>query len=288
MEVNLDSVEHGTHFTASERPIFNVLKATLQYPGNQQAKIEKLTNDIIFFCKSSSYGSGILWNVWSVVIEIILYIPPDHPWQECFIQCLSSLRQRDDTISSYDQPSQTDLPWADLPNLSYCMREKWLDPTDDDEALDEEVAKWKNLNSFVARVTATGFAPWLTFPFWQLRTALEEPPVKGLAMNCRLWVACEWVIHCAGIISEEMNSIKDLDESLARSLSGGSLYDGKELLGTERWEFWKRRFSEINADAGKLGLDTAVTKKVVDALKKMDEITIGGLETSHEAEAKVG
>ncbi|OTA94725.1 hypothetical protein M434DRAFT_394512 [Hypoxylon sp. CO27-5] len=288
MEIDLSSAEE-TDFTPFERPIFNVLKATLQYPGNQQAKIEKLADDIIFFCKSSSHGSGILWHVWSVVIEIIFYIPPGHPWQDCFIQCLSSLRQRDDTISSYDQPStQTDLPWEDLPNLSYCVREKWLDPTDAEEELDEEFTKWKNFNSFVARVTSTGFAPWLSFPIWQLRTALEEPPVKGSAMDCRLWVASEWIIHCADIIFEDISSLKDPDEGLARSLSAGPLYDGKALLGAERWKFWKRRFSELNADSGKLELDNAVSNRILEALERMDKIEIGQLETSNETEASVG
>ncbi|KAI1409448.1 hypothetical protein F5Y13DRAFT_181956 [Hypoxylon sp. FL1857] len=271
MEISLDCAEE-VDFTALERAIFNVLKATLQYPGNPHAKTEKLANDIIFFCESSLEAvnvSEVLWDTWSVIVEIIFCVPPDHPWQDCIIGCLSSLRNRDDAIPKHDRSSL----WADLPNLSLCIREKWIDPTYTGEESKEEFDKWENLNSFVARVTSTGFAPWLNFPIWQLRMALEEPPLKGPAMSCRLWVASEWIIHCANLIFEEIGSTNEPDESTARALGPGPLYDGKEILGRERWEFWKRKFSELNNEAGKLELDTAIAKRIGETVKVMDAIT---------------
>lgn len=134
----------------------------------------------------------------------------------------------------------------------------------------EEFTKWENLNSFVARLTEAGFAPWLNFPIWQLRMALEEPPVKGPAMACRLRVATEWVIHCADAIFEEINLKEELDESLSRALKTGSLYEGKPPLSVERWNFWKKRFIEIIGNLGNLDLDSSFTRRLSDAYWKME------------------
>jgi hypothetical protein len=147
-----------------------------------------------------------------------------------------------------------------------------LDPTEIGEELIEEFARWKNLNSFVARLTSTCFAYWLHFPIWQLRGALEEPPVKGSAMECRIWVASVWIIHCADIIYEDMNSNEKLNENEARAIGTGTLGNDIQPLSVERWEFWKKRFSKLAADAGSLGLGTDIIGKISDALKSMDAV----------------
>ncbi|RDL35973.1 uncharacterized protein BP5553_06585 [Venustampulla echinocandica] len=232
MEISLRSIDFS-HFTDSERAIFNVLRVTLQYPANPQVKGAKLADDISFFL---------------------------------LIRSLDNLRQRDDLISDHGQP------WKELPNLSFSAREQWSDPTVTGEGLSEEFAKWKNLNSFVARLTSTGFAPWLHLPIWQLRTALEEPPVEGSAMECRLWVASEWIIYCADPIFKYMTPNEELDEGTARALRTGTLCDGKSPLGVERWGFWKKRFSKFAADASGLKLDSAITGRISNALNIMDAV----------------
>ncbi|KAB2569556.1 hypothetical protein DBV05_g11770 [Lasiodiplodia theobromae] len=204
MEIDLQPLEE-IDFTNSERAIFNVLKATLQYPANPQTKGLKLADDIDFFCKSAE-GEGA------------------------------------------------------------------VNPTYTGEDVGEEFTKWENLNSFVARLTKAGFAPWLNFPIWQLRITLEEPPVKGPAMACRLRVATEWVIHCADAIFDEINSKEELDESLARALRTGPLYEGKPPLSIERWDFWKKRFSEIGGDLGDLEVDSAISGRILAALRSMDAV----------------
>ncbi|KAH6678206.1 hypothetical protein B0J14DRAFT_635359 [Halenospora varia] len=157
----------------------------------------------------------------SVVIDKVCCIPPGHSWQDSLVLSLDSLH-----------------------------------PTYTSEELSKEFIKWKNLNSFVARFTSTGFAPWVNLPIWQLRMALEEPPVKGSAMEC-------WISHLQGY---------ELDESTVRSLRTGPLCDDKPPLSVERWEFWKERFSELAADAGSLGLDSAITGRISDSLKSMDAV----------------
>lgn len=91
-------------------------------------------------------------------------------------------------------------------------------------------------------------------------------------MECRVWVASEWIIHCAGPIFQDMNSKEEPDESTARSLRTGPLCNDKQPLSVERWEFWKKRFSELAADAGSLGFDGALTVRISNALKSMDAV----------------
>lgn len=112
MDVSLQSVE-DVNFADSERAIFNVLKATLQYPANPQAKCAKLADDINFFCISREKDvdvGEILWEVWSVVIDIVYCIPSGHLWQDSLVQSLDSLRQRDGAILEYDEVRDASNP----------------------------------------------------------------------------------------------------------------------------------------------------------------------------------
>ena len=94
--VDLDSVDL-TDFTDSERAIFNVLRATLQYPATPSAKNEKLANDMIFLCKKQDADvGGMLWGIWTTLIDIVYLIPPDHPWQNSLVQSLLILRRLED------------------------------------------------------------------------------------------------------------------------------------------------------------------------------------------------
>ena len=140
------------------------------------------------------------------------------------------------------------------------------------ERLSQDLSQWKNFNSFIARLTSTGFAPWMNLPIWQLREALEEPPDAGPAMSCRMWVASEWIIHCASPIFQYLDSKEKLSEGSARAIRTGSLYSDKPPLSVERWNFWKKRLSEIASEANRLELNHAATAHILDALTKMDAI----------------
>lgn len=145
-------------------------------------------------------------------------------------------------------------------------------PGEETEKLRELLSRWKNLNSFVARLSSSGIAPGITYPIWQLREALEEPPLQGPAMECRIWVASEWIINYADAIFEEMNSKEEVDEDTARVLQGGTLYKGKPPLSPERWTFWRDRFTALLTGALSLGLNSVVATRISDALRSMDSI----------------
>ncbi|KAL7624170.1 hypothetical protein AAE478_005727 [Parahypoxylon ruwenzoriense] len=117
--------------------------------------------------------------------------------QNASVSSLDSFYQRDGAILSHNE-----------------MR--GANPAYTSEELSEEFSKWMNSNSFVARLTSTSFPPWLNLPIRQLRMALEEPPVKGAAMGCRVWPATAWIIHCEDPIFKDINSKEELDENTAR------------------------------------------------------------------------
>ena len=103
MEIDLQSVG-DMDLTQSERAIFNVLKATLQYPARPQAKIGKIAEDIHFCCTSQEEDAHVgLWVVWSVVIDIVCFIPSGHSWQDSLIQSLERLRRRDDAVPQHNK-----------------------------------------------------------------------------------------------------------------------------------------------------------------------------------------
>ncbi|KAI0006249.1 hypothetical protein F4779DRAFT_597146 [Xylariaceae sp. FL0662B] len=254
------------------RVIFNLLKATLQYPtANPRLTAAKLADDINFICQAEDRPGGIpnviLW-VWSEVIDLATCIPPDHPWQDALVQAVENLRQREGAVPGGP------LLWEHLPDLALRMRESWDDPAATNiEVEKREYDQWKYLNSFAARLTTPSFFPWFAFPIWQLRTALEEPPVKGAIQECRVWVACEWIIRCGKVILDEMRlSLSEGNESGNALLTGSLCGDDISQLGDERWDFWKKRLGEIAADAENLKLESAIVERISDTLKIMDAV----------------
>jgi hypothetical protein len=149
--VSLKFVE-DLDLTALERPIFNVLKATLHYPADAHNKGRKLADDIDFFNRVAKPGNE-LCDVWVVLLDIVCCIPPEHSWQESLLQCLDNLRQREGPVEGYYFPNaevrDDDCPspfrasagslirpdpvlecwqvtlWKNLPDFSSCVREKW-------------------------------------------------------------------------------------------------------------------------------------------------------------------
>ncbi len=130
----------------------------------------------------------------------------------------------------------------------------------------EELTKWENLNSFIAQFIKYDPVIPLFLPVCPLRQALEEPPwgESKRAEGGRLWVASMWMIECAGPIYLEMISERKQDAPFALEHRTGQLYDAKPL-GVERWQFWKKRFSELITDA-----DATAASHISDALRSME------------------
>lgn len=111
MDASLQSVE--ADFLDYKRPIFDVLKATLQYPIRPDAKATRLADGMVFIITYRTEGvafCAITWRVWSLLLEIVGCVPPDHPWQDSLVQGLDSLRQREAGLQEGSQVSFADAP----------------------------------------------------------------------------------------------------------------------------------------------------------------------------------
>jgi Protein of unknown function (DUF3632) len=191
------------------------------------------------------------------------------------------------------------LPQSSLLSIHPRLRPPFIltlfsDPTEDsDEPLTPSAAaRWQNLNSFTARLTASGHTCWaITFPIWSLRTALEEPappPMVGgaqLAIETRLQVASEWILRCSALLFAEMTASdgrEALDEDTVRAIAPGKLCEeGMSPLGRQRWNFWREKMEAMINVGGRekkeevLRLDEVVRQQVVKAVVVMKRVEEG-------------
>ncbi|KAI1095015.1 hypothetical protein F5B19DRAFT_489909 [Rostrohypoxylon terebratum] len=276
MELDFKELEDDKLFE-NEPEIYHMLKGTLQYPAEPKLIGAKLAGDIVFVCTTPLLNKDepcSIYHVWEVVIKLSRYIPPDHPWQDSLVHAVDSLRQREGHIRGPNSAL-----WESLPYLSICMRESWEDGSYiNDGDLTQETADtmteaqikiWKNQISFAARLTGPSWAPLMIPTLWQIRGALEERPLKGAVQDCRVWIACEWLLHCADTIREFITEEVESDPACET----GSLC-GEDIpqFGIKRWEFWKKRLGEIAADAESLKLEGVTRGRISEAVKRMEAV----------------
>ncbi|KAF5010629.1 hypothetical protein FDECE_3231 [Fusarium decemcellulare] len=246
-------VAEGWNFEPAPSTL-NVFLATLEYPADIKAKSLKLVQDIDFFSVTQGppdepwVVGAPPWYLWWMILDIAACVPPDHEWQDCLVQVLEILVQR------HDKEKEEGKETGRFEYLSMAVTEQHgryyvLDGGDA-----SGIAQWKNFTSFIARTSTN--SPWRWRSIWHLREALEEPPVKGPDMECRLWVATEWIIRCADC------SVIWL----------GPNCNAKRVLSLERWEFWKKRLSELAADAEELELGSTVPTRITKALEAMTAV----------------
>ncbi|CCF33630.1 hypothetical protein CH063_01005 [Colletotrichum higginsianum] len=250
-EIDLSVLEEQDA-TESQKEIVEILRAHLHGEGSRHTSSSELADAIqqLGATKASrDAASDFLWHLWMVVVDFAYLIPPDHPWQGTLIGAIQTLRQTGGLIVATEETKEP-LLWKDLPHLAEYMLDKWFDPTELDEWTLDNVAAWKNLNSFAAGLTTEDFAPWLNFPVWQLQSALDESPDKGIILESRLWVATE-----------------PHDDAVEEATEGQGL--GKLRL-------WKKRFSELFEDKERLGLDTVLVNRIEQTIKQMEEFETAG------------
>lgn len=63
-------------------------------------------------------------------------------------------------------------------------------------------------------------------------------------MDCRVTAAAQWIFQAGDELFRSIS--EDISEDDARVTKPGALYQGRAGLCSERWQFWKRRFSEIS------------------------------------------
>ncbi|KEY70808.1 hypothetical protein S7711_11482 [Stachybotrys chartarum IBT 7711] len=271
----LDNID----FPPLEHAILNIFKGALEYPADIEAQASKIANDIVYCCSnvnSEEEIDGTFLAIWDVTFDLASYITPNHKWQQSLIRALEIIRQREGSTSPEHARPPKDIEWGDLPEFSMRLRERWeLRATEGDEAVVARLETWKNINSFVSRLVGSGFTQVFYLAIWEIRQGLEEPATKTKALlNCRVWIATEWILCCSKVLLENMKSpVEELAELQLISQETGPLF-GKSLppRSLQRWEFWKKRLAEISEESESLGIDTEVKQRVEETLKHMESL----------------
>ncbi|KAB8259245.1 hypothetical protein BDV32DRAFT_59714 [Aspergillus pseudonomiae] len=203
---------------------------------------------------------NLLWQFWTIVINIAKQIPCDSPSQERLVELVKALTEiPPTTIQIWGNDTKL---WADLPLLGPEMREAWnLIPTGNEA--EEKIKEWISLNSFVARLLSLGLAPWINLAVWALRDALEEES-SGRKVECDIAVAREWFNHGGPVLRQQTMAAENKEE---RIMAGGSLYQGPAKLCPERWKFWKERLSQMSDQGGDVGQVASTAKTAMERLE---------------------
>lgn len=85
------------------------------------------------------------------------------------------------------------------------------------------------------------------FAIEALRDALEEVSFACELLSCNVSAASEWIIRCGQQLYKKLLDEQQLpiEKRMNKGRSCGSLYHGPPCLSRERWQFWKRGFSEV-------------------------------------------
>ncbi|KAK4182290.1 hypothetical protein QBC35DRAFT_510256 [Podospora australis] len=274
---------YGTGKNPGSTAIYNIIKSTLEFPTDETeplAKGTKLANDIAWIWQSADKDLFQMstWYVWKVLLDVVQCVPSEHPWQTLLVEAVVNLSRREGTISDrYEHPER--VLFQDLPDLGMALLESWQEPRyvngyDSPQFLQG----YRNLNSFLAHLSLlVDRIPWTRFAIDQLRIALEEEPdelADAAAVECKLWVATEWIIHGAEtlrwLIRDFEHSGEELDDDGEnRTFRKGPLVPECKSLGSDRWNFWKKRFAEIASGNGG-ELDAATIERVKTAWEIME------------------
>ncbi|KEY70464.1 hypothetical protein S7711_11589 [Stachybotrys chartarum IBT 7711] len=259
-------------FTPEQRAILHMLKGALDYPASREARASKIANDMVFCCQDFDsrleVGSAFM-NLWDILIRLGCCLPSGHEWQDILVLAIDTIRRRDGLVVE-DEPGYR---WSDLPDLPVYLSEHWQrQPDESDEKWPSDFDEWKNINSFISRLGGSSYVPVLNLGIWEIRKALEDPVTDTkILLNCRVWVASEWILRCNKALFQHMTlPKKDSSEEPIETESTGPLYgEGLPPWTLDRWGFWKKRLTTIAVESESLDLEDETKKHVEEALKVM-------------------
>lgn len=91
--------------------MFDLLRSTLTFPADVEAKGAKLASDIEFIRNSSQEDLVLNMDIWSIFLYMAQCVPLDHPWQDALLVALTKLRLKGGPISN-DTEVRNWLPLA--------------------------------------------------------------------------------------------------------------------------------------------------------------------------------
>ncbi|TEB27404.1 hypothetical protein FA13DRAFT_1736527 [Coprinellus micaceus] len=173
---------------------------------------------------------SFLWEFWGIVAKVVAETP--------LIDFLKALRDLLDPVELQLENWGSVKLWADLPLLGPVFR----------EALD--TYQGMNLEAFLARLTQAGIANWSWLGLVSLHAALEVEPdsraraykEQGPILEASVPRAVIWLEIAGRKLYEGATERALRDEKYG---SGGN-WKGSAGFSQERWDYWKKRFSEIS------------------------------------------
>ena len=107
------------------------------------------------------------------------------------------------------------------------------------------------------------------FAIEALRDALEEVSFACELLSCNVSAASEWIIRYGQQLYKKLLDEQQLpiEKRMNIRKECGSLYHGPPCLSRERWQFWKRGFSEVTDE-----VDEATAKMALEAESAMERI----------------
>lgn len=117
------------------------------------------------------------------------------------------------------------------------------------EVIIEEEWRWVNVNSFAAKIFATGMLSrsWLGYVVATFTAALEVPDHPQEALEVHLAVVHQWIEDAGCELYRTLTGELSQQEQ-AEAMVCGPLYDGNPRSPRSRWRFWKGRLVDVRMD----------------------------------------
>ncbi|KAK5991899.1 hypothetical protein PT974_05287 [Cladobotryum mycophilum] len=273
------------YFTSrTQKAILRIFLKHLPSSDDVPVKAKKIATNlqaIITADESLQSVSERFWDLWEILLSIVNWAPPDHLLQDTLLLVVVHLAQLDGLVTN---PESDEMKWENLPNLIACIRDHWFNPTHLDDFTEEDVSKWKNTSSFIARYSALDpLEMGSLYPLATVRDALEEPVPNGPKMDCGLWVATEWIMRYGPALYWFLTTQNtELDEQRTRAFRLGSLCEEKTfpLISVDRWHYWKKRLEDISENWDDFELESATPERIEQAIQVMNAVENGTLAES--------
>jgi hypothetical protein len=172
--------------------------------------------------------------------------------------------------------------WSDLTMLGPSMRESWNDAPGGTMGFTEvEVKAWERENAFVAHLTATGTACYLSYGLWAMRDALEggiarirqlrwTPEMKEKLFEVTLGVIVVWLSIAGKQIYKAGTETTVESEALVDSGAMSTERTSTEVSDT-RWSFWKKRLAQFACDEKISALSRSHAVRAGEEMQRLEE-----------------
>lgn len=117
----------------------------------------------------------------------------------------------------------------------------------------EDKDVWVHLNWFAAQCLQGGFGGPYHHAIHAMSSALEEEmSPDSFTIQCRLFVACSWMMLAGKIIlrraRENARRAEHPKEDSMDFEEPGPLYHGPPMLCSQRWDFWVQRLKQLGME----------------------------------------